>query len=157
LSNDEQEAVKASFFTPAGTVDSSKVAKALLAVARRETTQQEKKGDFGAVHIRLKEVTDRMIALNNSAAQWYLREAINSKSLSIAARVNVPDAQEFIKANEEAIKAHNAGLRGGEAVGDYFNRQAKKAAKEAGIFKIQRVRARQDDKQWVIETIEEAM
>jgi hypothetical protein len=154
LSADEQTAVRASFFTAAG-IDSRKLAAALLAVASRENAQVEKKGELGTVQKRLADVASAIMAQNNSytAEKWYMREMINSKSLTVAAGVNIPAAQEFIEANKAAIEAHNAGLRGGEPVGDYFNRQAKKAAKENEIFNIPRIRARQNEaKQWVIVT-----
>jgi hypothetical protein len=159
LADDEKAIVKAAFVGADGALDLAKIAAACLGVARRENTQRGKSGELGTVQARLEAVAAEMMRLNSSIAgdKWFMREAINSKSLTVAARVNIPSAQAFIDANKERVEAHNATLRNGEPVSAYFNRTAKNAAKSAEIFTAQRVRCDDSSGKWEIKIVEEAI
>lgn len=160
IGDEDKPLVRESFMDAAGNLDLLKLAGAVVAVARREATQRSKKGELGTVQTRLEAVLQAIIDLNNSipADKWFLREMVNSKSLSVAAGSNIPSTQEFIAANQERIAAHNATLRNGEPVGDYFNRQAKTAAKKTEVFTAKRVRAEKNEAgEWAIKQVEERM
>jgi hypothetical protein len=127
-------------------LDVARVRKALIAQARRDYSAANPSGDkerasYVDVQDRLAIALQEMIKLNESADHWYLREMINSKSLSINACANVPTVQTFIKDHQETVDTHNAKYcindKGKQST--YFNRQARKAAKEAGIESVKRV------------------
>lgn len=157
LSDDEAALIKTSFGTPDGGLDTAKIAAAMLTVARREATRAESGGQLGVTDKRISETVAEMMRLNKSISdeKWFLRESINSKSISVAARVNIPAALEYIKNNQADIDAHNNSLRPDAPFSTYFNRQARKAAKIAGAFKTNRVRCTDDSGEWEIKIIEE--
>ena len=157
FSDDDAALIKTSFGLPDGGLDTAKIAAAMLAVARREATRAESGGQLGVTDKRISETVAEIMRTNKSIpdGQWFLRESINSKTISVAARVNIPAALEYIKNNQAEIDAHNNSLRPDAPFSTYFNRQARKAAKTAGAFKARRVRCTDENGEWEIRVIEE--
>ncbi len=141
----EDDLISAAFLRN-GSIDVARIKKALLAQAKRDYTaakpnDDKERSSYLDVQDRLEAALRLMIKINTDAEHWYLREMINSKSLSINACANIPTVQAFIRDHQNDIDDHNANF----CVNDkgksspYFNRQSARAAKEAGIVSVNRV------------------
>ncbi len=135
-----------SAFLRNGGLDTARVKKALIAQAKRDYTaanpgNDRERSSYLDVQDRLEAALRLMIEVNTNAKHWYLREMINSKSLSINACANIPTVQTFIRAHQEEINSHNADFcvndKGKQS--PYFNRQSARGAKEAGVVSVKRV------------------
>lgn len=156
LSGDDLSAVQQAYIRGDGTVNAEAIAIALAGEAKRRKTRADNRGGV-SVSDRIEEAVTMMMQHNDSFSQdeWYLKEHINTKSLCNASGCNIPAAKSYIEANQDKINAHHETLKGdGLPVSDYFNRQAKRAAKEAGIFEVSRVRYNREDASSIIVTEE---
>ncbi len=122
-------------------IDLSIIVKSVVATAKTRYSRNEsgkywynKEGKQASIH----EIVTQKMAQNDSIldAQWFDREVINSKWISINCATAMYIADEYIAVHKTELDEHNLRVRvvNGEDKGKYFNRSARSEKKKQAIF-----------------------
>ncbi|MEK8017123.1 MAG: hypothetical protein VSS75_009660 [Candidatus Parabeggiatoa sp.] len=135
--------------------DVDMVRKCLIAVAKADYSRQQSGTQWHNREDRqsaIDAIVVARMAKNDEIDdnQWFKRELINSKWISVNCSTSVAKANEYLAAHNDEIETHNQKIRmvNGKDLGRYFNRSARSALKkwESSIAPEPKPKAKAKDK-----------
>ncbi|MEK8021857.1 MAG: hypothetical protein VSS75_033700 [Candidatus Parabeggiatoa sp.] len=124
-------------FVKDGQFDIEMVKKCLIAVAKADYSRQQSGTQWHNREDRqaaIDEIVVARMAKNDEidGNQWFKRELINSKWISVNCSTSVAKAIEYLASHNDEIETHNQKIRmvNGKDLGRYFNRSARSALKK---------------------------